>query len=129
MKIDHILRQKFDDESFMFIGSLRNEKIFNLHDHVFFGLSRKKGEMFRGKIVGVELMPTKTPEYKYKILVPFDLIDYLELKDHAGIIGPIKCDFIFSTAKEAKESALQKLGEMYNEQLKEIEIYFSTYEK
>lgn len=130
--IDQIYRVPFMRDKFAYVGLLRNEKRFELNDKVFFSINGN--EIAFGRIVGVELPPVDNPEYLYKIELPEELIRQRMEHDefYAGKeINKVtlKCDSIFSTVQEAKESALKNLERMEKLQRKEIESYFGKFEK
>jgi len=115
---------------FSYVGLLRNEKIFNINDKVFFSINNH--DIAFGRIVGVELPPEDNPEYKYKIELPEELVrqrlghkDFYEGKDIDKV--ELHCGTIFTTIEEAKESALKNLERMAELQKKEIERYFKQF--
>ena len=131
MIINEIYRLRFMQDSWSYVGLLRNEKVFNLHDKVFFTINGN--EIAKGEIVGVELPPEQNPEYKYKIKLPEDLIrqrmgdDFYKGKNFDKVT--LICDNIFSTIEEAKESAIAQLEKLYKLQKEEIESYFNQWDK
>lgn len=128
--INQIYRSRFLKDRFSYIGLLRNEKIFNINDKVFFAINGN--EIAYGKIIGIELPPTKNPDYQYKIELPEELIrqrmeteDFYAGKEFDKIV--LNCESIFSTVQEAKDSALKNLECMEKLQREEIERYFSQF--
>ncbi len=127
ISIDNIYKVDYMANEFAFVGTLRNEKVFNINDNVYFSINNH--DIFQGVICGVELPPAGNPEYIYKIRIPNELIKEkvrfdskypnYNLKDLS-----LKCDTIFYTKEEAKKSALKNLEKKYNLQLEEIEKYF-----
>ena len=132
-KITDIYKLAYMNGSFSYVGTLRNEKIFNIHDKVYFSYDGNK--IAYGFICGVELPPAQNPEYIYKIEVS-DWMFYnnveKEVEDfiHSKEVGKLKnvtlkCDRIFSTIEEAKESAMKNLEHHYKLELEAIERYFN----
>ena len=128
--INQIYRMPYLKDRFSYVGLLRNEKRFNINDQVFFSINGN--EIAFGRIVGVELPPVDNPEYKYKIELPEELIrqrmefeKFYEGKEIDKVT--LDCESIFSTIKEAKESALKNLERMKNLQMEEIERYFGQF--
>lgn len=128
--INQIYRVSFMKDRFSYVGLLRNEKRFNINDKVFFSINGN--EIAFGRIVGVELPPVGNPEYQYKIELPEELIrqrmgfeEFYEGKEIDKVT--LDCESIFSTAHEAKESALKNLERMEKLQREEIERYFSQF--
>lgn len=129
-QINEVYRLNYMKNYFSYVGTLRNQKKFNLNDNVFFVINGN--EIARGEIVGVELPPVDNPDYTYKIKLPEDLIrEKMESDDFYKGEGfdkvSLNCDRIFSTIDEAKESAKKNLEHMYELQSKEIERYFSQF--
>ncbi len=131
MNIKEIYRLNYMRNYWSYVGTLRNEKKFNLHDKVFFVVNGN--EIAKGEIVGVELPPVDNPEYKYKIKLPEELIrqrmdndDFYkgENIDKVTLI----CDSIFNTVEEAKESAIKQLDKLYKLQKEEIDRYFKQWD-
>lgn len=117
-------------DKFSYVGTLINEKIFQINDMVFFSLDNH--DIFSGRVVGVELPPVDNSEYLYKIQLPEEVIrqrmeckDFYEGKEIDKVV--ITCKNIFSTVQEAKESALDNLERMERLQREEIERYFSKF--
>lgn len=125
--INEIYRIRFDKNTWSYIGTLRNEKKFNLNDHVFFAINGN--EIARGTICGVELPPEENPEYRYKIKLPEDLIrqrmgdDFWKEKPDFDKVT-LTCDRIFNSIEEAEESAIKNLELDYKIQKENIERYF-----
>jgi len=123
-------------DKFAYVGTLRNEKLFNINDNIFFAYNDH--DIIKGKIVGVELPPDENPEYKYKIRIPPEFIEPLlreSDKDYKNTAKRLKylsvenitCSNIFSSVKEAKESAIKNLEVMFKLQQEEIERYFEQF--
>lgn len=129
--IDKIYRVKFMRDSFSYIGTYRNSKIFNINDIIFFSINGK--DIFPGKIIGIELPPTDNPEYIYKVQISEIIVSrefgYENLPDKETLSNSvINCDSIFYTIKEAKESAIKNLKKLAVLQKQEIEDYFKKFE-
>lgn len=134
MKINGIYKLKYMQDTWSFVGLLRNEKKFNLHDEVFFSMNNH--EISKGKIVGVELPPTENPEYRYKVQLEERLVENAAEEHDICIYMDnnldritISCDHIFNTPEEAKESAIKNLEICYKLQKEEIEKYFNPFIK
>lgn len=128
--INQIYRVPYMKNKFSYVGLLRNEKLFNINDKVFFSINGN--EIAFGRIVGVELPPVDNPEYQYKIELPEELIrqriefeKFYEGKEIDKVT--LNCESIFYTIQEAKESALKNLERMEKLQREEIERYFSQF--
>lgn len=117
-QITDIYKLAYMNGRFSYVGTLRNEKKFNIHDKVYFSYDGQK--IAYGIICGVELPPEENPDYKYKIQVS-DWMFYNTVDEttqnfiNSEKIGKLenvtlKCDRIFSTIKEAKESAIKTLN-------------------
>lgn len=133
MEFTQIYRLNFMRNRFSYVGTLRNQKQFNINDDVFFAYGIN-GEIARGIIVGVELPPIDNPDYVYKIQLPEELVynnvdkdDFYKGENFDKIT--LKCDRIFNSIEEAKVSATKHLQHMYESQKKEIESYFKRFEK
>ena len=131
MEIKEIYKVSYMKDHFNYVGTLRNEKRFNIGDNVFFTMMAR--EIFRGRIIGIELPPTDNPDYLYKIQIPKEIINkelygrYSE-PDEALRTVVLKCSSIFNTIQEAKESAIENLHRMAELQREEIENYFKQFE-
>ena len=130
MEIKEIYRVHFMENRFNYVGTLRNEKKFNINDDVFFAINGN--EIAIGKIVGVELPPENNPSYLYKIKLPEDLIRQRQnredwFKDEELDKIELQCDKIFESIYEAKKSAVLNLERMYDLQEAEIERYFNQF--
>jgi len=130
MNIKEIYRLNYMRNYWSYVGTLRNEKKFNLHDKVFFVVNGN--EIAKGEIVGLELPPVDNPEYKYKIKLPEELIrqrmdndDFYNGENFDKVT--LICDRIFNTIEEAKESAIKQLDKLYNLQKEEIDRYFKQW--
>lgn len=130
MNIKEIYRLNYMRNYWSYVGTLRNQKKFNLHDKVFFVVNGN--EIAKGEIVGVELPPVDNPEYKYKIKLPEELIrqrmdndDFYNGENFDKVT--LICDSIFNTIEEAKESAIKQLDKLYKLQKKEIDRYFKQW--
>jgi len=131
MNIKEIYRLNYMRNYWSYVGTLRNEKKFNLHDKVFFVVNGN--EIAKGEIVGVELPPVDNPEYKYKIKLPEELIrrrmdndDFYKGENFDKVT--LICDSIFNTVEEAKESAIKQLDKLYKLQKEEIDRYFKQWD-
>lgn len=121
-----------------FSGRMRNEKVFQLNQIVFILHANK---MYQCKIVGIELPPISNPNYTYRIELPKEFIqpelteeerelfgeEYIE-KEMQGRISR-RCDYIFESIEEAKESALKQLDIQYKLNKEHVERFFKEYEK
>lgn len=130
MDIKEIYRLNHMKHYWSYVGTLRNEKRFNLHDKIFFVVNGD--EIAKGEIVGVELPPVDNPDYMYKIQIPEELIkermsnyDFYNGENLDRIT--LRCDSIFNTIDEAKQSAIKQLDMLYNLQKEEIERYFKQW--
>ena len=126
--IKDIYKVSFMKNKWAFVGTLRNEKKFNLHDTVFIQYGEK---IIRCKIVGVELPPKQNPDYIYKVEIPEEIISeeilyQVPSEDRLKRIS-LTCECIFSTVEEAKASARKNLDRMYELQDEEIERYFEQF--
>lgn len=134
MIIEEIYKVNYMKDKFTYIGTLRNEKLFNINDNIFFAYNYH--DIVKGKIVGVEILPDENPEYKYKIRIPEEIIksicshlDSLNGDLYARTLRNIEvnCNYIFNTTEEAKKSAIKNLHHMYKLQAEEIERYFEQF--
>lgn len=125
VEIKDIYEINYMRNKFSYCGLLRNAKQFNINDNVFFSSSRHDGEIFRGIIIGVELLPSENPEYKYKVKIPKELCK----KKEKGLYENIICDSIFNDIEEAKRSAIEELESMSSIQKQEIVRYFDQFDK
>lgn len=124
-KINNIYSVNYMKDRFSFIGLLRNEKLFNINDKIFF--STNGHDIYCSRIIGVELPPAENPEYKYKIEIPEQLIKANEELPLEKI--ELNCEWIFFNINEAKESAYKNLDRMAKLQAEEIERYFGQFEQ
>lgn len=131
MDIKEVYRINYMKDYFSYVGTLRNEKKFNIEDDVFFVINLN--EIAKGKIVGVELPPVQNADYTYKIKLPEEIVrqrmdnDDFYKGDNFDKVT-LKCDEIFSSVIEAKNSAKKQIDKMYKLQKEEIERYFSQFE-
>jgi hypothetical protein len=127
-KILKIRTYKNHSNSIEFAGTLRNEKQFDLFQKVFI---KSGDEMYECTIVGVELPPESNPDYIYKIKLPMELIekrkDEFYIKEDEIDRISRRCDSIFSTIEEAKESAMEKINRDYELNKENIEKFFDKY--
>ena len=134
-KITDIYKLAYMDGKFSYVGTLRNEKKFNLNDNVYFSYDGNK--IAYGVICGVELPPTQNPDYVYKIQVS-DWMFYNNVEEkvkdfiYSDKVGKIenvtlKCDRIFSTIEEAKQSAIKNLENHYRLEREAIDRYFNQF--
>ena len=72
MEIKDIYSVNYMKDHFNYVGTLRNEKRFNIGDNVLFTMMAR--EIFRGRIIGIELPPTDNPDYLYKIQIKKEII-------------------------------------------------------
>lgn len=117
--IEDIYRVNYMKNRFSFVGTLRNEKRFNIHDIVFISNGE---DMIKCRVIGVELPIAENPEYKYKLELPKD--DY---KKDGDKYRNLSCKNIFSSIDEAEKSARTNLKRMFDLQEEEIERYFIKY--
>lgn len=124
-----------------FRGTLRNERVFTMHQNVFFEANLEhKHRLLRGKIVGVELEPDMNPNYKYKIALDPDIIYALGLKNKVesanGVKGcgdytykNLKCDAIFENVEQAKKAAIDHIEFAYQQSIDNLNRFFEEFEK
>lgn len=125
LTIRDIYEQSFIKNNFSYIGTLRNERKFDIHQNVFFSPSRYEGTIFRGIIIGVELIPEDNPEYRYKIAIPETIA---KNKDYSNkTFENVDCSSIFDSIEQAKQSAISNLEHSYKIQKESIEHYFNQY--
>jgi hypothetical protein len=117
--INDILEYSYFNDYRIYVGNLRNQRKFNLHDDVFIGWGEK---IIKSKIVGVEFLPAENSEYSYKVTLPKNIKTWGD-NDTVSLI----CDHIFNSIEEAKESRLKQLENKYNLEKKNIEQYFNKY--
>ena len=129
MTINNIYRVQYLKDRFTYMGTCRNEKVFKIGDVIWFSPSAYQGEIAKGLIRGIELPPDENPEYVYKIEIPQDYVDDRNFSKQKGEFENIKCDSMFSTLEEAKESAIKRCDYNYKAQKEEIERYFAQFEK
>jgi len=134
--IKDIYKLSYMNGSFSYVGTLRNQKRFNIHDKVYFSYLGNK--ISYGVICGVELPTEQNPEYIYKIQVS-DWMFYNTVNEetkefiYSESVGELKnvtlkCDKIFSTVDEAKQSAIKNLEHHYKLEKEGIERYFKQFE-
>lgn len=120
MTIDNIYDYKYFRDEIGYAGSLRNERVFNIRDTVYFVLLNPY-RIFKTDIIGVELPPAENPEYIYKIRLPKEVA-----ANHKGeLFKIVTCACLFGTLQEAKQSAIDNLNHRYELQQREIENYFT----
>lgn len=122
--IKEIYTLNFQKDTISYIGTLRNERKFNINDNVYFSPDDKT--IAKGVIVGIELLPYENPEYIYKISLPWQLVKQTPKID---VYENIECKHIFNNLEEAKESAIKQSNLMHKLQLQEIENYFKQFDK
>lgn len=106
---------------FTYVGTFRNEKRFNIGDDVFF--SPDGHSIVRGQVVGVELPPEWNSDFLYKIRIPDGALNREDINNSV-----LKCDRIFRSLDEARDSAKQKANRMHELEMKEIDTYFNQFE-
>ena len=133
MEIKDIYSVNYMKDHFNYVGTLRNEKRFNIGDNVFFTMMGR--DLFRGRIIGIELPPIDNPDYLYKIQIPKEIINKELYGKYGGFDTDeafkkvvLTCNRIFNTIQEAKESAIENLHRMAELQREEIENYFKQFE-
>ena len=104
MIINEIKEYRFDRNMSAYVGTLRNEKVFNIDEFVFVGLS--KGTLIRCQIVGVEKLPASNPEYIYKLRIPTSIAYFKDLDGKDQEYFTMNCQYLFRTVEEAKQSQL-----------------------
>lgn len=132
--IKDIYKMIYMRDTFSYIGTLRNAKKFNINDNIFYAIGQR---IIKGRIVGVELLPSENPEYRYKIDLPEDIVresvsnaEQWYSKDYeVPKTTTLTCDSIFSNIEEAKQSAIKDLENKYELQKEEIEKYFNQFYK
>jgi hypothetical protein len=110
-------------DSVQFIGLLRNEIKFDLHENVFI---EAKGKMMQCKIVGIELPLDVNGQYKYKVELPEAIFDYFSEKETTRIT--LICDYIFRNIEDAKKSAYEKINLDYKLNKERVDAFFKRYE-
>ena len=127
IEITEVTKYNLGKDSFEYRGTLRNEYEFQMGDRVFFTTSRLNNRMLsQGVIVGVLKTVSDNPEYLYTIrLHPNTLHENYPSQETE--FKNIKCDSIFKTAKEAKESALKAIDINYELSKEAIERFFKQY--
>jgi hypothetical protein len=134
-QITDIYKLAYMNGSFSYVGTLRNEKCFNIHDKVYFIYEGNK--ISYGVICGVELPPKQNPDYIYKIqvsdwlfhnTVEEDVKEFIYSEKEGKLKNvTLKCDKIFSTIEEAKQSAIKNLELHYKLEGELIERYFNQF--
>ena len=114
-QINNIYQNQYLKENYEFCGTLRNEKIFNLHQKIFLGIGQK---IVEGEIVGIHQSQTQNPEYFYDLKLPIKIFNNQE------IVENMSCTYIFESKEQAKQSAIKNLENCYNLQKQQIENYF-----
>jgi len=123
MEITNIYRVAFmRNQHFAYIGTLRNQKKFIIGDTIYFSINREVGHIAPGKIIGVELPPIDNPDYLYKVQISPELV---KKSDDKETFENLKCDSIFYSLEEAKQSAIDHCERMYKLQKEAIEKYFN----
>lgn len=132
MKINEIYRINNKETNSNYVGTVRNEKRFNIDDDVFVAVEDK---LFHTKIVGIENLPTENPEYKYKVVVPNGMTNEFNIDDFDKRLNSewskdvsITCQYIFKSIEEAKESMIKNAEEKFDLELKNIEKFFKQFE-
>lgn len=120
---------------FAYVGLLRNQKRFNINDNVFYAYGQ---QIIKGIIVGVELPPDENPEYRYKVMLPEDIVraavmkfeenpDWYASDYEVPKTLTLICDNVFKSVEEARESAEKNLQNLFELEKKEIESYFNQF--
>lgn len=122
-QIEEIFKVTYMKNGFEFVGSIRNERQFNLGDKVFFRINEDQYSF--GRIVGIELLPTDNPEYKYKITVPKSLVND-SIKDYTKYDN-VTCERIYFDISEAKNNAIDDLNKRYNLDMGNLNRYFDQF--
>lgn len=134
-QITDIYKLNYMSGRFSYVGTLRNEKKFNLNDKVYFSYDGQR--IAYGFICGIELPPVQNANYIYKIQVSDMLLrnvvddktrDFMYSNKEIGKLENVtlKCDKIFTSIEEAKESAIKNLELLYKLEYEAIERYFKT---
>ena len=129
-EINEIVRVRSEFRS-TFVGTLRNAKRFEMGDDVFLGYGN---EVFRAKVVGVELLPEDNPHYIYKVTVPEEIIrrkcgdgdDYYSKNIFTDI--RVTCDLLFNNLEEARESMVAAIERTRDIDLDRVERYFRQFD-
>ncbi|CAB4149086.1 hypothetical protein UFOVP523_42 [uncultured Caudovirales phage] len=129
-RIVEIENYKTNSNAIEFVGTLRNEKKFEMLQKVFILCDET---MYQCRIIGIELTLSSNPEYIYKIELPQELIEkregesYIQYGEKDRVSKT--CEDIFNTIKEAKESALKKLDLNYKLNKENITRFFENNNK
>ena len=135
--IEDIYKVNYMRDRFSYVGTLRNAKIFNINDDIFYAYGQS---IIKGKIIGVELPLDENPEYRYKVELPKEIVnaEIRKIEENPDLYSReyevpkhliLTCDKIFNNVQEAKESAEKNLQHMFELQKQEIERYFSQFIK
>jgi hypothetical protein len=125
MTIDNIYKARFENNYEVYLGTLRNQKKFNLGDEVFIGYGKDK--IFRGLIRGVELEDDLNPNILYKIQIPNGLLYDFKGKEETSL--SLTCSYIFSSLDDAKESRIKQLNKIHKLELENIERFFNQFKQ
>lgn len=123
MDINNIYKARFENSYDVYLGTLRNQKKFNLGDEVFIGYGKDK--IFRGLIRGVELEDDLNPNIFYKIQIPKGLLYDFEGDEETSI--KLTCKTIFNSIEEAKKSRIDQLNKTYKLELENVERFFDQF--
>lgn len=123
--ITDIYKLHWIKDKFSYIGCLRNQKKFAMGDNVFFSVDGH--DILKGKIVGIELLPTENPEYEYKVEMQKEAVESKIKESMREDRFTLICDRIFESIEEAEESAYKNLEHLYKLQMNEIKTYFSQF--
>jgi hypothetical protein len=121
--------ERYLGRAFCYIGTLRNAKKFDIGDDVFFTTKRyNTGVLVHGIICGVLLEPAENPEYRYSVQVVANN-ETNPIFKVGEIFKDVKCDSIFFSVEEAKQSAIENLEETYKLQRDYIDNFFKQFEE
>lgn len=132
--INEIYKQHYCKGEFSYVGTLRNQKRFNIDDKVYFCF--EDNTIAYGYVIGVEKTIDENPDFIYKLrftkrtvgsFIPYsnsELRNEFESCKEEVLNIKLKCDRIFSTIAEAKESAIKNLNRGYELEMNNINRYF-----
>lgn len=115
---------------FQYMGVCRNGRKFDIGDNVFFSPSKYQGDLYRGRIVGIEQTADMNPEYMYKITIPKSFFDTEQTINGDGKnYSNINCESIFFSIEEAKEYAMKECEWKHKREVEGINSFFKQFEK
>lgn len=135
--IKEIYKTSYMRGQFAYVGTLRNAKKFSINENIFYAYGQR---IIKGVICGVELPPDENPEYRYKVMLPEEIVresvrkhednpDWYSVDYEIPKTLILTCDRVFKSIQEARESAEKNLQNLYELEKKEIESYFNQFLK